>query len=412
MSWHSQQEQPLTWQYTAASILKFDVRILHAIGVWALPVTRVYRAYTGIILVLVVAYSVEAVIHIGLVRFNLDDVTLAVSTYAVIVSSTGKLLFFLHHEPGYWRLVRWLDALVADQKQICEERPPLQAIFDRAQKRATRFTHALRIYNTSLILAWVFTPLMAPPGQRPLPFHQLPLSETDDFPLYIASYLLQSVCMLYMSLVSGSMDGFFTAVMIHTAAQFRILAWRIAELRQNNEGRKQQARSDVYEKSRKAAETDDVYEELRLCIRTHQEITSFAAHLESVMKSIAALQLVTGVMNGCLMIFPTAASSESGASLLKCVACVPTISAQVLIYCLGAHSVQEQSEAVSQAAYDCGWPDTSPRCRHALLVVMARAMKRVTLTAGGIYAIERSTFLSLLNAGYSYYALLKNFNSR
>ncbi|XP_049813309.1 uncharacterized protein LOC126260115 isoform X2 [Schistocerca nitens] len=273
MSWHSQQDEPLTWQYTAASILKFDVRILHAIGVWALPVTRVYRAYTGIILVLVVAYSVEAVIHIRLVRFNLDDVTLAVSTYAVIVTSTCKLLSFLHHEPGYWRLVRWLDALVADQKQLCEERPPLKAIFDRAQKRATRFTHALRIYNTSLILAWVFIPLMAPPGQRPLPFQQLPLSETDDFPLYIASYLLQSVCMLYMSLVSGSLDGFFTAVMIHTAAQFRILAWRIAELRQNNEGRKQQARSDVYEKSRKAAETDDVYEELRLCIRTHQEIT-------------------------------------------------------------------------------------------------------------------------------------------
>ncbi|XP_049962216.1 uncharacterized protein LOC126482273 [Schistocerca serialis cubense] len=360
MSWHSQQDEPLTWQYTAASILKFDVRILHAIGVWALPVTRVYRAYTGIILVLVVAYSVEAVIHIRLVRFNLDDITLAVSTYAVIVTSAGKLLSFLHHEPGYWRLVRWLDALVADQKKFCEERPPLQAIFDRAQKRATRFTHALRIYNTSLILAWVFIPLMAPPGQRPLPFQQLPLSETDDFPLYIASYLLQSVCMLYMSLVSGSLDGFFTAVMIHTAAQFRILAWRIAELRQNNEGRKQQARSDVYEKSQKAAETDDVYEELRLCIRTHQEITSFAAHLESVMKSIAALQLVTGVTNGCLMIFPTAASSESGAALLKCVACAPTISAQVLIYCLGAHSVQEQ----------------------------------------------------LLNAGYSYYALLKNFNSR
>nr|QHR83181.1 odorant receptor 67 [Ceracris nigricornis] len=411
MDWNPWEEAPLTWRQTASSVIRFDVRILYVIGVWAMPVTKLYRTYTALILVLAVAYSVEAVMHIWSVRKNMEEVTLAVSTYAVIVTSSFKLLSFLQHESGFWRLVRWLDALVADQKRFCEERPPLQAIFDEAKKRATRYPNALRIYNTSLIIAWVFTPLLAPHGHRPLPFQQLPLSDTDDFPLYLASYLLQSLCMFSLCLVSGCLDSFFTAIMIHTAAQFKILGLRIAALRQENGERKQDTRSDVHEKLRKDAASDHVYEELRLCIRTHQEITSFVAHLESVMNPIAALQLITGVTNGCLMIFPTAASSESGA-LLKCIGCMPTICSQVLIYCLGAHAVMEQSEAVSAAAYGCAWPDCSPRCRRALLVVMARAMKPLTLTAGGIYTIERATFLSLLNAGYSYYALLKNFNSR
>nr|AHB17948.1 odorant receptor 6 [Locusta migratoria] len=411
MGWNPREEKPLTWKETANSILRFDVRILYVVGVWAMPVTKLFRAYTAFTLVLAVGYSVEAVIHIWLVRNSMEEVTLAVSTYAVVVTSACKLVSFLQHEPGYWRLVRWMDAVVADQRRFCEERPELRAIFDEARKRAKRYPNALRVYNTSLIISWVFIPLLAPPGLRPLPFQQIPLSETEDFPLFLFSYLLQTFGMLFMCLVSGCLDSFFTAVMIYTAAQFRILGLRIAALRQDNDEIKRQARSDVYEKPRKGAATDHVYEELRLCIRTHQEITSFVTHLESVMNPIAALQLITGVINGCLMIFPTAASSESGA-LLKCIACVPTISAQVLIYYLGAHAVMEQSEAVSVAAYGCAWPDTSPRCRRSLLVLMTRAMKPLTLTAGGIYTIERSTFLSLLNAGYSYYALLKNFNSR
>ncbi|XP_049784434.1 odorant receptor 43a-like [Schistocerca cancellata] len=85
---------------------------------------------------------------------------------------------------------------------------------------------------------------------------------------------------------------------------------------------------------------------------------------------------------------------------------------QLLVYCLGAHSVREQGELVSVAAYSCGWPDTDIKFQRALLVVMARAQKPLSLTAGGVYPIQRATFLSLLNAGYSYYAVLQNFTGR
>ncbi|XP_049814411.1 odorant receptor Or2-like [Schistocerca nitens] len=157
--------------------------------------------------------------------------------------------------------------------------------------------------------------------------------------------------------------------------------------------------------------TIEAYKQLRLCIRTHHDITRFIGYLESVMNPIAMMQLAIGVFNGCMMIFPAAYSDESGA-LLKVLVCAPAVSMQLLLYCVGAHSVWEQGELVSTAAYSCDWPDANISFQKALLLVMVRGQRPLTLTAGGIYPIQRGTFLSLLNAGYSYYAVLKNFAGR
>ncbi|XP_049786205.1 uncharacterized protein LOC126188646 [Schistocerca cancellata] len=86
-------------------------------------------------------------------------------------------------------------------------------------------------------------------------------------------------------------------------------------------------------------------------------------------------------------------SSENG-DLVKCLASAPTISTPLLLYCLGAHSVREQGESLSLAVYSCHWTEASTGFRRALLIVMSRAQTPYSLTAGGIYPIERSTFLS------------------
>ncbi|XP_049828961.1 putative odorant receptor 19b [Schistocerca gregaria] len=91
----------------------------------------------------------------------------------------------------------------------------------------------------------------------------------------------------------------------------------------------------------------------------------------------------------------TLKSSENG-DLVKCLASAPTISSTpLLLYCLGAHSVREQGESLSLAVYSCHWTDASTTFRRALLIVMSRAQRPYSLTAGGIYPTERSTFLSV-----------------
>ncbi|XP_046998132.1 odorant receptor Or2-like [Schistocerca americana] len=400
MGWDSEESQPLTWQYTGGSVLKCDLRMLHLIGVWPLSGSRLYRCLVTVVIALCFGHFVEAVIHLCTLDGYLEDFTLALSNISVVIVGVLKVTFFLRHERSYCRLVRWLDGLVTSQREYTRGRPQLEEVSAGAQRLARRITKAFTVYDALVVLAWTLVPLTAPAEAKRLPFEQLPLTEESPYSIYALSYAIQGASTFWIAVISVQMDCFFTAVMIHAASQLSILSLRISDLQLGNGHLQLEFNGSL----------DGMYEELRLCIHTHQDIARFVKHLESVMNPIAMMQLAVGVFNGCMLIFPATYSSENEA-LLKCVAAAPTISAQLLLYCLGAHSVREQGEAVSLGAYSCGWQDASAGFRRALLVVMARAQKPLTLTAGGIYPIQRATFLSLLNAGYSYYAVLRNFNS-
>nr|QHR83176.1 odorant receptor 62 [Ceracris nigricornis] len=409
MDWASQGSQPLTWKYTASSVLKYDVRFLNVCGMWPLQGSRLFRIFTATILALGLGHIAEGGVNLCTLRGGLEEYTLALSNVSVFIVGVLKVSFFLRNEGSWCRLVRWFDSLVESQRQFLLDQPSCGAIFRKAQQRTNRISKGLDAYNASLIFLWMLAPLIASPGAKRLPLQQLPMANTTDFPLYELSYFVQGTSLMFIGLLNVHIDCFFIVVMIHTAAQQKIVASRINDLHlQQNGGGKSLTES---KSERNGMVTQDLYKELCLYIQTHQDITSFIVHLEKVMNPIVMMQLAVGVFNGCMLIFPAAYSAESG-SLLKVLVCAPAVSMQLLLYCMGAHSVREQGESVSVAAYSCGWPGAPRCCRLALLLVMRRAQRPLTLSAGGIYPIQRATFLSLLNAGYSYYAVLQNFTGR
>nr|AMO66406.1 chemosensory protein OR142 [Locusta migratoria manilensis] len=408
MDWDSPASEPLTWQYTANSILKYDVRFLNIAGLWPLQGTRLFRILTAAILALSLGHIAEGCVNLCTLRGELEDYTLALSNVSVVIVGVLKVSLFLRNEGSWCALVRRLDSLVERQRQSAtDQSDQFGAIFTEARQHANRLSKGLDTYNVTLLLVWILAPL-ASPGARRLPLQQLPITNTTDFPVYEMSYALQGTSVVFIGLINVHLDCLLAVVMIHTAAQLKFVASRITDIHLRNGG----GNSPTKSKSGKdSLVTEDLYKQLCLCIETHQDITRFIVHLESVMNPIAMMQLALGVFNGCMLIFPAAYNAESG-SLLKVLLCAPAVSTQLLLYCLGAHSVREQGEQLCLAAYSCGWPDLDTRCRKALLLVMARAQKPLRLTAAGIYPIERATFLSLLNAGYSYYAVLQNFTGR
>nr|QAB43925.1 olfactory receptor OR46 [Oedaleus asiaticus] len=128
------------------------------------------------------------------------------------------------------------------------------------------------------------------------------------------------------------------------------------------------------------------------------------------MSPMAMMQLAVGVINSCMVLFP-ATYSEDSAAVMKCWGALPLLVTQVFLYCSGAQRLADQAEAVSTAAYSCGWPDGSSRLRRSLLLVICRAQRPLGLTAGRMFPINKATFLSLVQATYSYYTLLQHFNS-
>ncbi|XP_049961550.1 odorant receptor 43a-like [Schistocerca serialis cubense] len=406
-----QQTKSLTWQYTRTSVVKYDLRILYFLGFWPLLQSRVFRALTAAVVMLGVGHFAEAVINLSTLQGDLEDYTLAVSHVATVCVGAAKMIFFVFHEHEFCKLVRWLDALVASQMEHIRGQLQGEAIFYEAQKLGARITLCLLANNVFIVTVWSLAPLMASEGEKRLPFQQLPFAAAYTSPLYELSYALQTVSVFVIGFINVHVDCFFAAVMIHTSAQINVLAFRMTDVYSRNASEKSKQNSDGGKQRHSSASYDNSYKELCLWVQFHQEITRFVKHLESVMSPVATMQFIHGMLSGIMLIFPAASSSENG-DLVKCLASAPTVSTPLLLYCLGAHSVREQGESLSLAVYSCHWTEASTSFRRALLIVMSRAQRPYNLTAGGIYPIERSTFLSLLNAGYSYYALLKNFNGR
>nr|QAB43911.1 olfactory receptor OR32 [Oedaleus asiaticus] len=90
---------------------------------------------------------------------------------------------------------------------------------------------------------------------------------------------------------------------------------------------------------------------------------------------------------------------------------LPLLLTQLFLYCSGAQHIRDESEAVALAAYDCAWCDASSEVRHALQMVAVRAQRPLALTAGSLYPVNRATFLSVIQATYSYYTLLQNLDN-
>nr|QAB43914.1 olfactory receptor OR35 [Oedaleus asiaticus] len=192
--------------------------------------------------------------------------------------------------------------------------------------------------------------------------------------------------------------------MVLVAATLEALAVRIKEMAavdtSSNNGK-----TEYCEKKPATRETDEMYNTLCKCIDDHQNILRFVAYLQDIMSPIALMQFGASVLVICFTLFQ-ATYSEDFSSIFKSTSILPVECTQVYLYCWAANEVTVQAEAVSLAAYSCSWVDCSPRFKLALRILISRAQKPLVLTAGRVYRIDKEAFLSIVNASYSYYALL------
>ncbi|XP_047109333.1 odorant receptor Or2-like [Schistocerca piceifrons] len=202
-------------------------------------------------------------------------------------------------------------------------------------------------------------PLIAQRGERRLPFVQLSWLDTSQLSVYAATYTLQCAGTFLLAFATVSVDCFFVAIMVHVSAQLRILSSRINALglRTNLAGSARNFERDV---SGEASDIQrDMYTELRLCIQYHQDILRFVRYLDTVMSPLAMTQFISGVLLACVALFQATLSPDVSA-VFRCAAALPTPTMQIYLYCWGAEDVVQQ----------------------------------------------------LMNAAYSYYALLRQLNSR
>nr|WBF91062.1 odorant receptor SameORX [Schistocerca americana] len=397
----------LTWGDTADSVLKYNIRQLNVWGVWPLPGSALFHAYTVFIFAMGLGGLAQDLASVYVSWSDLQEVTMALIHILSVCGGFVKLAFFIRRRPMFNVLVRRADQMVSAQKEFCASDESLRAMFKASHRKAVYIT--LFAYGYLFLQGgiWLPMPLIAYPGQRKLPFVQVPGADTTSVYLYALLYSLQCLSSMFITFVGVTIDCFFAVVMIHTVVQFRILNARIKALRPDVAA----SASCRIVVGRQTNFHDNMYNQLCQCIQTHQRLLRFVSFLDSVMNPVVMTQFTFGVMVAGVTLFQ-ATYSPSNSTIFKCVTWLPMPSTQIFLYCWGAHDIMDQGEAVCEALYSCGWMEAPACFRRAMRIVMCCAQRPLSLTAGRVYAINRATFISLMNAAYSYYTLLRQVNGR
>ncbi|XP_047106433.1 odorant receptor 43a-like [Schistocerca piceifrons] len=401
----------LTWRYTQRSLLRTNIRLLWALGVWPLPGSWRFSLLKVWLAALAVGNAIENVLGVWKNWGDLTEVTYSLLNAFTIGAGVAKACHLMLHEERYCLLVRRVDRLANSQGGYCDADAGMLAVAVGSRSTARRVTLAAFAYLTVLCLIWMFMPLVAHPGERQLPFNHIPW-EPQSMPLfYELSYAVQSASSVIYVFISFAFDCFFAVVMILVTEQLMVLNLRIKQLYAPTTGDGPIQKEKQLPDKTITDRHEVMYKQLCLCIDTHEDIIRLVSFLDSVMHPIALTQFMLSVMAACVTLFLESYSPDSS-SVLNSVSYLPTPGIQVYLYCWSAHNVLEEGAAVSEAAYGCSWYEGSPRFKRALRIVMCRAQKPLVVTAGKLYPISRATFVSLVNASYTYYALLSRVHNR
>ncbi|XP_046980717.1 odorant receptor Or2-like [Schistocerca americana] len=398
-------ERNLTWTESGQSVLKPNIRHLYLFGLWPLCESRLFNLYTFYGFILGLWNLTECLLTIYFAWGDMDEVTLVMMSSVSNLNGLIQMMFFVYDRRLYNSLARHVAALLSVQSDVCDRHPPLAAIFRSSQRRAFRLSLALLLFMFSQCFVWFPMPRIVYPEQRLLPFAQHAWDNNTNF--YGLSYFAQCAAGLWMTQMSFGIDCLLASIMILLAAQLDILARRILALK--NDGYNE---TFEYSKKRPGARfSDTMYSDLCLCVESHQKILSFVPHLQITMNPVAMTSFGCSVLIICLGLFQST-FSEDFSVVFKCASFLPIPCSRLYLYCWAANNVTEQAEAVSAAAYNCSWMDASERFKRAMRILVSRAQKPLVLMAGYLYPINREAFLTLVNASYSYYALLSQMNKR
>lgn len=190
--------------------------------------------------------------------------------------------------------------------------------------------------------------------------------------------------------------------------------------------------NDDFERIPKFIEATQLDDELKKLIHRHEELLACTRRLASIFSPSFLCNIVQSSFVLCLTAFQYMTSTEATQFLFYALYCAAMLN-QIWLSCYFGQKVINSSERVAHGAYASGWEIMkSLSAKRAIMRVIQRAAQRpARLTAMNFTDISLTSFMTvkyrnatrdsallrfsafqILTSAYSYFALLREFNSR
>ncbi|XP_032669860.1 odorant receptor 13a-like [Odontomachus brunneus] len=254
--------------------------------------------------------------------------------------------------------------------------------------------HALAIvtYSSGMILADVDTNdgESAPPlllkVEVPIDIHsqlRYKVLVTAQF-----TYLLIAGC------GAGLVNALLLTLILHVGGQIDILRGWLTELVPGDNEHREKHESVI-------AMTKKI-------IQKHQKIIIFSKHIEDLYTYITLVQFASNTLLMCVLGFLTVTSigNSEAAGVGKSLLFYTVTTLEAFVFCFAGEYLKNKSKEVGIAAYDSAWYKLKPEISRILILVILRAQKQLTLTAGKMMDLSLESFANIMKASASYMSVM------
>ncbi|XP_017756551.1 PREDICTED: odorant receptor 85b-like [Eufriesea mexicana] len=212
-----------------------------------------------------------------------------------------------------------------------------------------------------------------------------------DSPIYEYVFVVQFVQLLSTAFAIAMLDALIISLIFHIGGQIEMLHNDIANVSVKNE------------------EFEVLRIQIKSLINRHYRIIINAEYVESLFSYIALIQLFCNTLVICSVGFIIIVAINSHGDIkvfIKISFFYIAITTEAFIFSFAGEYLSNKSLSINNSAYDSLWYLLKPRDRRALVLLMIRSQRPLTITAGKFMDLSLEGFANILKASASYVSVL------
>ncbi|NP_001159625.1 olfactory receptor 57 [Bombyx mori] len=150
-----------------------------------------------------------------------------------------------------------------------------------------------------------------------------------------------------------------------------------------------------------------ITERLRNIISQHKRALDAAEAIKHYLSGALLVQLMVSIVVICTTAYQLAVKKSTTMQSLTMAGYLFGTSLEVFLFCYQGEFLRESSEEIADAAYECPWYTLTRPLKKTLLIIMTRAQRPATLTAGGFVTLDITEYMAIMKASYSFFTVLQ-----
>ncbi|XP_072384244.1 odorant receptor 2a-like [Diabrotica undecimpunctata] len=149
-------------------------------------------------------------------------------------------------------------------------------------------------------------------------------------------------------------------------------------------------------------------QEMNKIIQHLQEVYRVSEDLETVHTGVTLAQIFSTLFIICSCLYLVSTTPVSDKLYLSELLYLFAMTFQLTIYCMFGNAVTQEAEEVPDSIFQCDWLTADKDFKNSCLYTMVRAGRPLVFTAGKFVPLTFGTYVSVMKAAYSTFAVIKN----